>query len=283
VYHNVAQTPLAKDRDLIESVNIGGTANLLRAAAGAGVSKVVFTSSSAIYGVPRSNPVDEDTAPDPAELYGRAKVRAEDLCRRAAADGLDVTIVRPRTVVGHGRLGIFALLFDWVADGADVFVFGKGDNRYQFVHANDLAAACRLAGGRPGATSYNVGAAEFGTMRQVLEALVRHAGTRSRVRSLPVAPAMAAMAGLSKLGLMPFGPYHWLLYGKSLWFDITKARAELGWEPVHSNESMICESYDWFLAHRDELGGAGRSLHQAPVPPGVLRMLKRVGRGGRSR
>ena len=187
--HNVAQVPLAKDPDLFDSVNVTGTANLLVAARDAGVGKVVHTSSSAIFGIPEHNPVTEETPPRPLEAYGRAKLQAELLCREAAVSGVDVTIVRPRTILGHGRLGIMAILFEFVADGAPVFVLGSGDNRYQFVHAEDLADACLRAAGRPGPAVYNVGAVEFGTMRETLQALVDHAGTGSRVRSLPVAPA----------------------------------------------------------------------------------------------
>jgi nucleoside-diphosphate-sugar epimerase len=274
VFHNVAQQPLAKQADLIESVNIEGTATLLRAAQEARVAKVVHTSSTSVYGVPARNPVDEQAPLTPVEVYGRAKARAEGLCREAAADGLDVTIMRPRTLVGHGRLGLFSILFDWVADGIPVFVFGRGDNPYQFVHAADMAAACILAGQREGPTSYNIGASEFGTMRETLEALVAHAGTGATVRSLPVKPAMLAMAGLSRVGLAPFGAYHWLVYGKPLWFDIAKAQAELGWEPLRSNDSMICEAYDWFTQHRSTLTTRGRSLHQSPTKQGALRLLR---------
>jgi hypothetical protein len=84
------------------------------------------------------------------------------------------------------------------------------------------------------------------------------------------------MQGLARLGLAPFAPYHWLLYGESLWFDITKARTELGWEPRHSNASMLVESYEWFLAHRHELDGASGSHHQSPARLGLLRALKRL-------
>jgi nucleoside-diphosphate-sugar epimerase len=276
VFHNVAQQPLAKDPALIESVNVNGTATLLAAARDAGVAKVVHTSSTSVYGIPGRNPVDEESPLTPVEVYGRAKARAEALCNDAAGGGIDVTIVRPRTVVGHGRLGLFAILFDWVADGVPVFVLGRGDNPYQFVHAADLAAACVLAGQREGPTSYNLGAAEFGTIRETLEGLTVHAATAARVRSLPGKPAMLAMAALSRVGLAPFGPYHWLVYGKPLWFDITRARTELGWEPKHSNISMLCEAYDWFLEHRDNLGGAGKSLHQSPAKQGALRLLRAI-------
>jgi nucleoside-diphosphate-sugar epimerase len=279
VFHNVAQQPLAKDGALIESVNVGGTRILLGAALDAGVTQLVHTSSTSVYGVPTTNPVTEETPTIAAEVYGRAKVTAERLCRDAADRGLDVTIIRPRTIVGHGRLGLFGILFDWVADGVPVFVLGPGDNPYQFVHAGDLASACRLAAERPGPTSYNIGAAEFGTMRETLQALVDHAGTGSAVWSLPVRPAAMGMAALSRLKLAPFGPYHWLVYAKPLWFDITKARTELEWEPVHSNESMMVESYEWFLAHREEMRSAGRSLHQSPAKQGALRALRAVALG----
>ncbi len=274
VFHNVAQVPLAKDRALFDEVNVGGTANVLVAARDARVSKVVHTSSSAVFGIPEHNPVTEASPCRPLEAYGRAKLRAEILCHDAIAAGLDVTIVRPRTVLGHGRLGVIALLFEFVADGAPVFVLGGGNNRYQLVHAADLADACLRAGDRAGPSVYNIGALEFGTMRETLQALVDHAQTGSRVRSLPVSPARWAMRSLASLGLVPFAPYHWLLYSESLYFDVTSARSELGWEPKRSNASMLIESYEWFLTHRLESGDPDRSHHQSPVRPGLLRVLK---------
>lgn len=275
VLNNVAQVPLARDRALFWSVNVTGTANVLLAARDAGVAKVVHTSSSAVYGIPEQNPVDEASPARPREAYGRAKLEAEVLCRQAAADGLDVSIIRPRTILGHGRLGLMAILFELVAEGAPVFVFDGGHNRYQLVHADDLADACLRAGDRVGPGAYNIGATEFGTMRETLEALCDTAATGARVRSIPSAPARLAMRGLAAVGQGPFAPYHWLLYGESLWFDTSRARTELSWEPKHSNVSMVIESYRWFLAHRDDTPAAGRSHHQSPVRLGALRLLRR--------
>src|SRR5690349_12976256 len=69
VYHNVAQVPLAKDRELFLSVNCGGTDNLLQAARAQQVRKVVHTSSSAVFGIPSKNPVDDSVSPRPLEAY----------------------------------------------------------------------------------------------------------------------------------------------------------------------------------------------------------------------
>src|SRR6266576_1793783 len=206
--HCVEQVPLAKDKELFHSVNVHGTENLLRAALEAKVRKVINVSSSAVFGAPKSNPVTEETPPTPGEAYGRAKLEGETLCRGYAQRGLDVTIIRPRTIMGHGRLGIFQILFEWIREGYNVPVLGRGDNVCQFVHADDLAEACILAAARSGPTTYNCGAAKFGTMREALEHLCLHARTGSRVTSLPMAPAVGVMQLTSALGLSPLGAYH---------------------------------------------------------------------------
>lgn len=274
VFHNVAQVPLARDEQLLRSVNVDGTSVLLAEAHRAGVAKVVHTSSSAVFGVPTSNPVLPTTVPSPVEAYGHAKLAAEWACLAAVAGGLDVSIVRPRTILGHGRLGIFGILFDWVADGADVFVLGNGANRYQFVHADDLAEACLLAALHPGPGVFNVGTDRFGTMRETLESLCAHANTGAAVRSLPARPAAALMHLASAVGVAPFAPYHWLMYSKSLWFDTAHVEQQLGWHATASNDEMLAASYDWFLANRATTGRAGRSAHRTSARQGALRLLK---------
>ena len=274
VFNNVAQVPLARDEQLLRTVNMDGTALLLRESARVGVRKVVHTSSSAVFGVPVSNPVLPSTVPSPIEAYGRAKLAAEWACLDAASKGLDVTIIRPRTILGHGRLGIFGILFEWVADGADIFVLGSGDNRYQFIHADDLAEVCLLAAGVAGPAIFNAGTDRFGTMRESLQSLCAHAGTGSRVRSLPAKPAAVLMHAAAATHLAPFAPYHWMMYSKSLWFDIDHVRDALGWQPKWSNEEMLADSYDWFVSNRAGTSDSGRSQHRTIAKQGALRVLK---------
>jgi nucleoside-diphosphate-sugar epimerase len=277
VHHNVALVPLAKDKEAFWSVNRDGTRHLLQASLDAGVRKVVNTSSSAVFGVPERNPVTEDMTPVPGEDYGRAKLAGEELCHEFVRRGLDVSIVRPRTIMGHGRLGIMQMLFEWILSGRNIPVLGKGDNIYQFVHAEDLADLCILAAARPGARIYHGGAAVFGTMRETLEGLIAHAGTGSRIRSIPMGPAVAAMRVTSALGLSPLGPYHALMYGRSMYFDISRAKRELSWSPRYGNVEMFCESYDWYRAHRNAvLEQHGASHHRSPVKQGVLDLVSRV-------
>jgi hypothetical protein len=84
------------------------------------------------------------------------------------------------------------------------------------------------------------------------------------------------MKSLSRAGLAPFADYHWLMYARELWFDTTKAQTQLGWTSRYSNEEMICESYDWFLAHRGDLSTHGVSHHKSTVKQGALTLGKQV-------
>jgi len=275
VFHNVAQVPLAKDVELFESVNTLGTENMLKATLASGVSKVVYTSSSAVFGIPKSNPVTELTQPMPGEEYGLAKYNGELMCHQFIHQGLDVSIIRPRTIMGHGRLGIFQILFEWIRQGDNIPVLGDGGNLYQFVHADDLANACILAGLKSGPDIFNCGTDRFGSMRSVLENLCRHAKTGSRVTGVPMWPAVQAMKLTSALGLSPLGTYHAMMYGRSMYFDVTKAKINLDWEPQFSNDEMFIDSYEWYIANRSEvLGQTGASHHRSAVKQGVLKMVK---------
>ncbi len=274
-YHCVAQVPLAKDSELFWSVNRDGTQNILEASLKASLDKFVYLSSSAVFGIPKVHPITAQTPPSPSEDYGAAKLAGEELCREYAGKGLDVSIVRPRTILGHGRLGIMQIVFEWVYQSRNVFVLGRGDNRYQFVHADDLAEACLLAARKPGYAAYNIGADEFGTMRETLEGLVEHAGTGSKVRSLPYGPAVAAMKLTTRLGISPLAAYHWMVYGQDVYFDTSYTRDELGWRPKFGNVAMFAQSYDWYVENRSKiLAAKGNSPHRSAVKQGALALLR---------
>ncbi|WP_439366062.1 NAD-dependent epimerase/dehydratase family protein [Bradyrhizobium sp. DASA03005] len=274
VFHNAAQNPLAKDVNLFWSVNRDGTQTIAYESAAAGVEKLIYTSSTAVYGAPKLNPITENTEPKPAEDYGRAKLAGEVICRKAMQDyGLDVAIVRPRTILGPGRLGTAHILFEWVQRGLDIPVLASGNNRYQFVHSDDLAWACIAASGVKGFAEYNIGAAEFGTMRELLQALIDHAESKSRIKSIPMWPTLPIAQLASTLGLSPLGPFHLLAYGRSTYFDISKAQEELGYAPKYSNSEMIIDTYDWYQANKFSLHKGGASYHRSPVKQQILALI----------
>ncbi|GAB7141194.1 NAD-dependent epimerase/dehydratase family protein [Deferribacterales bacterium RsTz2092] len=277
VLHNVAQVPLANNSQLFESVNVGGVETLLKACLENKVKKVVYTSSSAVFGVPQNLPITETTPTLPKESYGATKLAAEKVCAEYIQKGLDISIVRPRTILGgNGRLGIFQILFEWVSEGRHIPMFGDGSYPYQFVHSDDLAEVCIRAGERAGSSIYNCGAERYGTMRDILQALCDHAKTGAKPRSIPMAPAALAMKIINRLGLSPLTDWHWLSYGIPYYFDTSKIRTELGYTAKYSNDEMICESYDWYIANRDRIHyiGEGASTHRSAVKQGILNLIK---------
>src|SRR5262245_25679993 len=102
-----------------------------------------------------------------------------------------------------------------------------------------------------------------------------NADTGSNLKSLPIKPMMAPMKLSSSLGISPLGPYHASMYGRTIYFDISKARTKLGWVPRYSNNQMFVESYEWYLANRAvvlaNVGAA--SHHRSAVAQGALRIL----------
>jgi nucleoside-diphosphate-sugar epimerase len=275
VHHHAAMVPLTKAGAQFREVNVDGTQNALDAARAVGARLFIHVSTSAVYGLPERCPITDETPLRPLEAYGRAKLEGEARVERAAREGLPCAIVRPRTLIGTERLGIFQILFEWIHEGRRIYVLGDGRQRFQLLHVDDaIDFLLRLAEqGKTGV--FNIGAERFGTLREDLGALVRHAGTRSRVTGIPAAPAIALLGLLDRLHLSPLAPWHYLTYHKPFFFDLTRPMRELGWRPRFGNVEALTQSYDWFIAHRDDPDGAhGRSTHRKSVRQGVLRLLK---------
>lgn len=277
VHHNAALVPLTKSGPGFWEVNVDGSRIAAESAAAASVKAFVHMSSSAIFGVPEQCPITEATLPRPVEIYGRAKFAGEEAVRETCEQrGLPLIVIRPRTILGEGRLGIFQILFEWIREGRNVYVIGSGNGLFQFVHAHDLMDAYLLAldRGRPGV--YNVGTDRFGSVREALERLITHAGSRSEVKSLPQTLTMQTLRALDVLGLSPLAPWHYLTYHKPFYFDVSPLLA-LGWKPRYSNDEMFRESYAWFLRNYDRLAAAkAGSAHRRPVRQGLLWLLKKL-------
>jgi nucleoside-diphosphate-sugar epimerase len=274
VVHAAAALPIQASRASIRSVNVGGTENVLHAAHDAGVRRVVFISSTAVYGVPEKHPIEESDPLVGVGAYGESKIDAEGLCRVAA---VETTIIRPKTFIGTERLGVFEILFDWIREGRRIYTLGKGYNHYQLLGVEDLVDAIVRAGHEPKAAreTFNVGATEFGTVRSDLQALIDHAGSSSRLQPIPVKPAELALRGLELMRVSPLAEWHYKTAHKDSFVDVTKAQQLLGWQPRLSNRDALIETYDWYLGNRERVGPAGVT-HRVPWNQQALGLLKRL-------
>jgi nucleoside-diphosphate-sugar epimerase len=260
------------DEREIFDMNLAGVRNVLDAAARHRVRKVVWISSSAVYGVPRTVPCRESHPNRPLGAYGESKLAGEALCREAVARGLDVTVLRPMSLFGPHMTGIFVLLFEWIRTGRPVYMLGRGRNRVQMSSADDVADACLCATQRPESRGavLNVAAApeRVPTVDEQVRALIAHAGSRSPVVHVPAGLLRLAGRTLNLVGLSPIVPEHYLLADTTFILDVDEARRRLGWEPRVDNVGMMNAAYDWYVA-------AGAAQRPAAHP--VLRLVDAVG------
>ena len=272
--HAAAALPIQASRESIRSLNVLGTEHVLQEARAANVRRVVFISSTAVYGVPEKHPIEEDDPLVGVGWYGESKIDAEALCRVAA---VETTIVRPKTFIGPERLGVFEILFDWIREGRRIYILGKGHNRYQLLAVEDLVDAIVRAATVPEAAreTFNVGATEFGSVRSDLQALIDHAGSASRLQPVPVKPAEVALRALELLRVSPLAEWHYKTAHKDSFVDTSRAQRVLGWQPRLSNEQALIETYDWYLANRERVGGAGVT-HRVPWNQQALGLLKKL-------
>lgn len=276
VVHTAAALPLYKPAD-IRTTDIDGTRNVLEAAKQNKVERVVHVSSTAVYGIPDHHPLCEDDPLDGVGEYGRAKIAAEDICRAYREQGMCVPIVRPKSFIGPERLGVFALFYDWAADGRGFPMIGTGANRYQLLDVEDLCNAIYLCATLDVAAvndTFNIGAKEFTTMKEDYQAVLDRAGFGKKIRALPAAPVIVALRLLEVLHLSPLYKWVYETASKDSFVSIEKAQRVLGFAPQYSNKDALVRNYEWYLAHRGEFTGRSGISHRVPWGQGVLALAK---------
>jgi len=277
VVHAAAALPLWK-RDEIFAINVDGTRAVLETARELGVPRVVHISSTAVYGVPRVHPLEESAPLQGVGPYGESKIAAERLCEQFRGSGLCVPVIRPKTFIGQGRLGVFQILYDWVASGRRIPMIGSGHNRYQLLEVEDLVDAIYRAATAPpdvASATFNVGATRFGTVREDIGALCDYARSGARPMATP-APLVKALLGIFEaLRLSPLYKWVYATADRDSFVSTEKIRAALGWEPRYSNAEALIRSYQWYLDHAGELQSGTGITHRIAWDQGILRFFKR--------
>jgi len=265
--------------DRIRSVIVDGTRAVLDASHRARVPRVVHISSTAVYGLPKLVPTPEDYPQVPVDTYSAAKVEAEEVCQSYRDRGMCLSVVRPKTFLGPGRMGLFSMLFEWASEGRNFPVLGRGDVRIQMLALEDLVdMIATVLRARPEVANdtYNVGAGEFATLREDFQTVLDAAGHGKRVVSLPAKPALAVLRSLQRLRLSP-------VYGRLLsklladsFVSIEKVRDRLGFVPKYSNKDAILSTFRWWKEQPKPAAGAktSGSTSRDPWRQGALSLVK---------
>jgi UDP-glucose 4-epimerase len=219
--------------------NIVATQRLLEALKDQKVDRLVYASSSAVYGDAEMFPTKETALPRPISPYGMTKLAAEHLTLLYMRNfGIPVVALRYFTVYGPRQRPDMALarFMQALATGEEIEVFGDGDQARDFTYISDAvdatvkAASADLAG-----HVINLGGGSRVTINQALATLEEISGLKVRKRNLPATPG---------------DPKHAVA-------SINMARERLGWEPRVTLRGGLAKQWDWFQKTLDRPVKAG--------------------------
>jgi dihydroflavonol-4-reductase len=223
--------------DYFLAVNVTGARNAVDAAAGQGVRRFVFCSTAGIYGSRIPGIVDESAPVNPANIYEKSKVEAEDVVRsRSAAHGIEYAIIRPAVVYGPHDERLVKMFA--AASRGRFPLFGPGSGRRHMVYVSDVVDAALRACVVPAAAGEEmiVAGPRAAPLAEILDVLARAAGRAKAGPRLPLAPMMALAAvtedACSLFGIRP--PIYRRrmdFYLNDAAFDCSRALRVLGWRP----------------------------------------------------
>ena len=214
------------------AVNVEGTLNVLLAARDEGVRRVVFSSSSSVYGTRRELPVSEDLPPDPISPYGVAKLAAERYCVSFSRvyESFESVVVRYFNVFGPRQspfsqyAAVIPLFITAIANGEPIRIFGDGEQRRDFTYVSNVVDGTIRAAEAGGANGriFNIAASHPVTVNAVADAIGRILDKEVRRRNEP--PRAGDI--------------------RDSWADVTAAREVLGWAPNVDLETGLRRTID---------------------------------------
>jgi nucleoside-diphosphate-sugar epimerase len=240
-------------------VNVEAAWRLAEACAAAGLRRLVHVSSVGVYGHVESPPAGEDAPVRPGNVYERTKLEGEmAVIRSAAATGLDLIVLRPAWVYGHGCRRM-AKLIRSVQTGRFLYI-GDGRNLRHPIYISDVVDAMRLAAEAPATLSgrtYNIAGPRFMELRELVETCARVLDVPPPHRRLPRELALAAglvaeLAWGAARREPPISRRSLAFFENDNAFDIAAARLDLGFEPRVDLEEGVRRTVD----HHPRLIGA---------------------------
>jgi UDP-glucose 4-epimerase len=217
------------------AVNVEGTLNVLLAARDEGVRRVVFSSSTSVYGSTRELPTTEATAPDPLSPYGVAKLAAERYCVSFSRvyDSFETVVLRYFNVFGPRQspysqyAAVIPRFIHAIARGEPVTIHGDGEQSRDFTYVANVVRATISAADADGASgrSFNVAAGEPASVNHVADTIGAILGKPVEKR---FAPRRAGDISNS-------------------WADLTAARKVLGYEPTVGLEEGLRRTVEALL------------------------------------
>lgn len=196
-------------------INAIATRSLLDEAAKAGVKKLIFSSSAAIYGDNPTVPKLETMKPEPKSPYASSKLAGELFCEEYASGGLPTTCLRYFNVFGPRQdpksqyAAAVPMFIDRALKNEPITIFGDGQQTRDFIYVKDIVAANVFFATQSGETGvFNVACGKQITINELAKTICRLTGSRSEIRYAPeragdVKHSRASIEKISSVGFVP--------------------------------------------------------------------------------
>ena len=230
---------VSKPRECVE-INVNGLLNVLEEASAAGVKKLVFASSAAVYGDNPTVPKVESMIPEPKSPYAITKLDGEYYIGMFHREGmLETAAIRFFNVFGPRQdpKGAYAaavpIFIEKAVRGEDITIFGDGDQTRDFIYVKDIAGALSFVAEKKGVTGvFNAGYGGQMTINDLAERVISAAGSSSRVLHAPerAGDVKHSRASADKLLAAGWQPNHDLKEGLATTLGFFRDR-EAGGDP----------------------------------------------------
>ena len=172
--------------------------------------------------------------------------------------------------MGGKRLGIFSVLFWWIENNKKIPTLNYGKNLYQFVDINDLIEAIYLTSLYEKSEDFNIGSEKYYSIRENIQHLINYANSSAKISNIDNSYIFKLGYYLCKLNIIPLHEYHFKVYGKEIYFDISKAKKLLNWSPKISNKQSFENSFNYYIQNKKNTN-KNLSPHQKIIKSLILR------------
>ena len=162
-------------------------------------------------------------------------------------------VIRPRVVMGPGRMGIFDLLFNAIYKSNLIPIIGMGKNRFQFTDVRDLSEVIVKFIGIGKGGVYNVGCDTKLNVHQLLTQSIKSVGSGSKILITPSWPIKLALTIFNKLNISPLMEEQYNIANLDFVLDTTKVKSELDWQPKHTDVECLVNAYNWWVKEKKNM------------------------------
>ena len=269
---NLAAEPASSNsKKKLWNTNVIGNKNLIYLSKKYKIQKYIFISTSALFVKDYKKPITEKTRPNPVELYGFSKLKAEqDIIN---SDLNNYAIFRCPMIVAKNRLGVLSFLFDLIKSGKNVPILGSGKNLFQFIGVKDLINVIHKSLFKIEKEIYNVASSEKISLVSLINKLIKSIDSNSKIINVPDFGFSFILNFFNKINFSPFNIYHLKMLRYSFTMNTNKIKYKYNFVAKESTSKLIEDSFIYYLSKKpDKI----KTEITSPIKLGILNILYKL-------